>query len=129
MANNKEVNSWPKENVPHDAILYMRVHRQYINDDGELAPGVFKNHGSGMSTDWNKYSTPTITLERAKDLSQNGVIEMGAGDARDIPGQTVEHTPDFVGNNRAHTDVFGEKDPEVRLKFTRIYKWSIPLSI
>ena len=57
----------------------------------------------------------------------NAVIRLMADDVRCIPDQTVVHTPDLATRNRAHTDVFGEKSTEARLKFSRIYKLVIPL--
>lgn len=47
---------------------------------------------------------------------------MNVGEVRGIPEQIVKHTPDLEDNNRAHTDVFGEKDEEVRVLFGRITK-------
>ncbi len=116
---------WPIEIIPDNDKLFMRIHETWIQS-GEPMPGVFKNHGSGMSTDWNKYSTPEETLKRARIPSKNAVIQMQVGDVRKIPGQQVQHTP--LPDNRAHTDVLGEKDrdPEVRIKFRRIFNWAIP---
>lgn len=124
MADNEEV-IWDSEAVPDQALLFMRIHRVWIRD-GELLPGVFQNRGAGMSTDWNKYSTPSETQKRAIDPSMNGVIQLVVGDVREIPQQKVVHTPNRERNNRAHTDVFGEKDTEARLKFKRISSWIVP---
>ncbi len=78
-----------------------------------------------MSTDWNKYSTPLETRLRAKNPQANIVIALVAGDVRAIEGQRIEHTPinpsDEQAGNRAHTDVFGEKTTEVRLKFMQVW--------
>lgn len=76
-----------------------------------------------MSTDWSKYATPEDTLCRAKIPSDNGVIGMVVGEVRGIPGLTVEHSS--LPENRSHTDVFGKKDPEVRLRLLRICRWMI----
>lgn len=76
-----------------------------------------------MSTDWERYSTPTETLHRAAEPSKDGVIQLGAGSVRGIEGLTVEHTPILA--NRAHTDVFGEKTTEVRLRLERVARWTI----
>lgn len=123
----KAVKPWPKEQIGESATLFMRIHKSMI-DEGIPIPGAFRNHGDGMSTDWEKYSTPKETQNRGKVPSDNGIIKMNVGDIRKIPFQSVEHTP--VLGNRAHTDVFGEKnkDPEVRLKFSRIWKWAIKFS-
>lgn len=124
---------WPVEDIPAEALLYMRVHKMWCRD-GDVLPGAFSNHGDdtgrpGMSTDWEKYSTPEDTRNRTKrDPLNYGVVKMIAGRVRGIPDQTVEHTP-VHPDNRAHTDVFGDKDsnPEVRVLLRRASDWAIRL--
>ena len=120
--------SWESEDIPDTDVLYMRVHWRQLDEDGVLIPGAFKDIGGGMSTDWDKYSNPDQTRARAADPTANAVIAMSVGEVRTVPGQIVIHTPSLEFNNRAHTDVIGEKkkNPEVRLKFTRIYRVVIP---
>jgi hypothetical protein len=116
---------WPQETIPPDQRLFMRVERSFVKN-GNFIPGAFRNRPTeqdGMSTDWERYSTPDQTRNRAAKPANNGVIEMLAGDVAGVPGQTVVHTPDASRNNRAHTDVFGVKDPEARLKLKRIARW------
>lgn len=48
---------------------------------------------------------------------------MKVKDVRNIEGQIVEHTP--LKENRAHTNVNGEKTEKVKVLFSRIYDWSI----
>ena len=125
-----EVSLWPSENVPDDDLLYMRVHKDHFCD-GEIAPGAFRNQPTrqhGMSTDWEKYSSPEETRNRARNPIANAVIQMKVGHVRRIPHQRVAHTPDRITLNRALTDVFGDKNPEVRLKFLRIFQLVIPLN-
>ena len=112
------------EEIPNDHDLYMRIHKTFYKD-GILQPGVFRKHGEGMSTDWNRYSTPVETQLRAiRNPMNNGIIRLNVGATREIPNQTVKHTPE--DNNRAHTDVFGEKkNPKIRIEFIRISKWEI----
>ncbi len=126
---------WPQEEIPDEDILYMRVHRQQIRADGSFRPGAWQNHGEGMSTNWSRYSTPETTRNEVLDLNRidgrnrrpedNAVVRMIVRDVREIPGQTVVHTP--IPSNRAHTDVRGEKDAEARVKFGRIYEVVLPL--
>ena len=116
------VESWPQEPIPDEDKLFMRVHRQWTRD-GNPIPGAFQNRGKGMSTDWARYSTPAETLNRAKKPEENGVLKFSVGEVRAIPNQTVEHTP--IKMNRAHTDVSGIKDEDVRLKLTRVCRWVI----
>lgn len=120
---------WESEEIPNTDLLFMRVHRTYLDADGTPLPGAFRDHNGGMSTDWNKYSTALETLNRARDPSVNAVISMNVGDVREIPRQVVQHSP--LQENRAHTDVIGEKktDAEVRVLFTRISHRSIAWSM
>jgi hypothetical protein len=115
--------TWQSENIPNEDFLYMRVHKQnFCAKYPTFSPGVFVNRGGGMSTDWSKYSTPSETRNRGKVPKDNAIIRMLASDVGNIEGQTVIHTPDIPNRNRSHTDVIGEKDVEVRLKFSRISK-------
>lgn len=103
----------------------MRVHKTWLKRDGSIGLGVFKNAPTpwdGMSTDWQRYSTPEQTRNRVtrKPPAEYAVIKMLVEKVRAIPDQMVEHTP--LPDNRAHTDVLGEKDEEARLLFGRIYE-------
>ncbi len=111
------------EEIPDENRLFMRVHQAYIRD-GLPTVGAFTDHGEGMSTDWDKYSTAQETLQRSKDVQKNGVVEMIVGAVRGL-GQRVAHAP--IPTNRAHTAVLGEKDTEVRVKLRRVSNWVIPL--
>ncbi len=125
---------WAKEPIPDDALLFMRVHKNQLDADGEPFPGAFRNRPQstdGMSTDWKKYSSPEACRNRARNPHDNAVIQLKVEDVRQIPEQTVVHTPIYQPDaeppniNRAHTDVYGEKDAEVRLKLMRIYRMVI----
>ena len=79
-----------------------------------------------MSTDWDKYSNPLQTRDRAKASppEENGVIQLVAGDVRQIPQQEVIHAP--LPDNRAHTNMKGpeklqkSQKNEIRLRFRQI---------
>ncbi len=120
--------SYPIEEIPNADSLYMRIHKNYFQQD-EIIPGTFKNHGEGMSTDWSKYSTPIETQKRVelhkKNPNNYGVISMNVGKVRQVDKQTVEHRP--VIDNRGHTEVIGEKTTEARYHFLSIIKWEIAL--
>lgn len=128
---------WPKEEIPDEAAVFMRVHRNFIQGE-ELGPNTFRDHGRGMSVDWSNYSTPLETQGRARNPNDNAVISMVVGHIRLIEGLVVEHDPiqengtDETGKpiqpNRAHSEVLGEKTTERRLKLSRIWKWEIYLS-
>ena len=117
--------SWPKEDIPDGDNLFMRIHRNYVRDN-EPIPGVFTDHGSGMSTNWQKYCPKAEDArQKAGNPDNNGVIVLVAGDVRSISPLKVEHTPDFERKDRSHADVIGKKDAEVRLKLLDIYRWAI----
>jgi hypothetical protein len=115
----------------------MRVHEMWTKS-GDVAPGAFKDRDGGMSTDWERYSTPEETRSRAKNPHLNKVIAFVAGDVRSIERLTVVHEPVQEGQvgpkgepippNRSHSEVFGEKTEEVRLKLSRLYTWKIRLN-
>ncbi len=81
-----------------------------------------------MSTEWDRYSTPEETQHRGPKPSQEyGVIGLNVEGVRSFPPEmTVEHSP--TEDNRAHTDVIGEKTPEARVKLRRLSTWQIRLS-
>lgn len=118
--------AWPIEEIPDDDSLYMRIHKNNIGEDGQPNPGAFRDHEGGMSTNWSKYSTAEDTRNQAKNPSVNGVVKCKAGTVRSISTLHVLHTPEV--NNRAHTDVVGEKTPQVRVELRRLFRWEIPLS-
>jgi hypothetical protein len=125
------IGPWPAEALPDDGLLYYRVHRTQAVGNA-VRPGAFANRPNarpsppnGMSTSWTKYSTAVETQQGGRIPSDNGVVSLIAAAVRGIGGQTVEHTP--RQENRAHTDVFGEKSPEVRLKLARLVNWVIPV--
>ena len=118
---------FPHEAIPDSDKLFQRVHKAHFRH-GKLALSmVFNNHGEGMSTDWSKYSSARKTKENAiiygKNPENYGVIKMNVGVVKAIKQQTVKHTP--KPENRAHTDVIGPKDQEIRLRFNRAYNWAI----
>ena len=120
---------WPIEVIPDEDHLYYRVHQMYIRPD-EIHPAAFTNRPKGsksMSVDWAKYTTPEKTRARARKETENAVIQFVAGQVRAVPGQKVEHSPKLLEENRAHSDVIGEKTPEVRTHLSRIYVVVIPL--
>lgn len=120
---------WPSENpIPEDDLLYMRVFHTSVRADGSLSNSVFKNlptPNDGMSTNWSKYCADPMRVKEGarKPPSDYRVIRMNVGVIRAIPDQTVEHTPNWELQNRAHTDVFGSKDDEeIRVLFGRAAK-------
>ena len=114
---------WPKEDIPDGDRLFYRVHRSLCRR-GEIGVNVFRHQGDGMSTDWEKYSTPEESRNRAKKPLENAVVSLIAGEVAKIPGQQIEHTP--IPRNRSHADVFGEKNVEVRVHLRRLAVVEIP---
>lgn len=116
------------EDIPNADLLYRWVHKD-MYEDKILNTIVFSNLGTGMSTEWSKYSTPDETKNRVKTFKKNpdeyGVLKLNVGKVREIENQIVTHTPSK--KNIAHTDVFGEKTPKVRILFSRVYSWVIEI--
>lgn len=115
---------WPVEDIPNEDQLFLRVHMQNIDEDGDPRPRAFEDHEGGMSCDWSKYSTPEMTRGRKGELKapNYGVLGLNAGAVREIP-QEVKHTPEI--ENQSHSEVFGEKTPEVIVKLLDISGWLI----
>ncbi len=120
------MSAWPVETITDSDRLYMRVHRGWYKRDGTVGAGAFQDRDGGMSTDWAKYATPGETRSRHKSPLDNAIVAFIVGDVRVIPGQTVAHSP--LPDNRAHTDVLGEKDEEARVRLRRIATTVLPLS-
>lgn len=123
-----EAEPWEPELIPDPDRLFMRVQKTFVRN-GEVIPGVFRDQGDGMSTDWEKYSTAEQARGRARVPADNAIVALVVGDVRSVP-LSVDHTPDEALKNRAHTDVRGEKSPEVRLKLLRLRQpgWVVPPS-
>jgi hypothetical protein len=125
-----QVVSWPREDIPAEDHLWMRVHKNDMENE-EIFPGAFRNRPKdtgGMSTDWDKYRTAEDTRNDGRVPPENyAVIRLNVGEVRKIPDQTVVHTPDIERQNRAHTDVFGQKHPEARVLLIRAAKIVIHL--
>lgn len=122
---------WEQATIPDESFLYMRVHRHALDLAGRPIPGAFRNSPKGalgMSTNWDKYSNAIWTRNSGPQPPQNyAVVKLPVGNVRRLPGQTVEHTPDYIRRNQSHTDVIGVKDAEVRLGFMRIYILAIEI--
>jgi hypothetical protein len=103
----------------------MRVHRNLLQSSG-LGPNIFRDHKGAMSTDWAKYATPEETRQRARNPADNAVVELPVGGVRHGAGQGVEHDP--LPDNRAHTNVIGDKTPEARIHLLRLCRLVIPLA-
>lgn len=120
-----EFTSWPKEEVPDADDLCMRIHRTWFKPDRTIIPKAFQNHGGAMSTDWSKYAAPEQTRLRARSAEDNAVARRGVGQIRSVPRQRIDHSP--LTDNRAHTDVSGDKDAEARIMLRRIAEIVLPL--
>jgi hypothetical protein len=115
---------WAVEEIPNDHFLFMRIHANWLKHGEPL--GAFKDIEGGMSTDWEKYSTAQQARDRARKPNENGVVKLNVGKIRELQDMSVVHTPEAT--NRAHSEVFGEKTPEMRVKLNRLAEWVIRLS-
>jgi len=125
--------SWPVEDIPEDATLYMRVHQNHLDSSGRPAPIAFKNRPehdphAAMSTNWDRYA-PDPEYTRKKDANkpanEYAVIAMKVFDVLQIERQMVKHAP--LRNNRAHTEVHGEKTKNAKLGFIDISTVVLPV--
>lgn len=119
---------YPVEHVPDEHKLYLRVHQNNLKPRGELHAGIFREHNSGMSTDWSKYATPKETRQRAvsSPAELNGVVSLRVGGVRALEGLTVQHDP--LPTNRAHTEVHGGAElVKARVMLLRICREEIPV--
>jgi hypothetical protein len=121
---------WPTEEIPDDALVFMRAHRQHFAS-GSLGVGVFREQQGGMSVDWQTYSTAQDTRARSNKPEDVAVISLPVSAVRTIQPLTVMHEPIFP-TNRAHSEVFGlpskgEDQAEVRMLLGRVYQLVIPL--
>lgn len=113
------------ENIPDAGQLFMRVHKNFCIDGQSILPGVFRDHEGTMSTDWSKYSIAEQTKSRGRIPEDNGVIVLSSvGDIRKKQPLMVNHSPIYP-SNRAHTDVVGDKDEEVRIHLKRHSQWVV----
>jgi hypothetical protein len=118
---------WPVEEIPDEDAVYLRIHHTFADNNGKPIPGAFRNNpkgdpAAGMSVNWERYSTAEDTrrLGCQKPASEYAVARLITGSVRELPGQTVLHEP--LEDNRSHSEVFGEKSTEVRLRFLAIYE-------
>lgn len=83
-----------------------------------------------MSVDWERYSTAEESLARAKKPAKNGIVRFVTQEVRAIDSLTVEHRPSWKEQNRAHSEILGDKrtNPEVRVALRRAARWAIPYS-
>lgn len=143
MADGVEDGHWPIEEIPNIDTLYMRVFALHTElENGRLVPNnlALRNHGDvagmvGMSTDWDRYSTPEITRGGSprRPASDFGVVAFPVESVRAIPHQRVMHSP--AVSNRAHTDVLGPKSKkelsdrvlliEIQNRFRALAVWAI----
>jgi len=115
------------EDIPDSDNLYYRVHKNDIREE-EVLPGAFKERGEGMSTNWDKYSSPEDLIKIATVPHDNCVIELNVGAVRTIEDLVVIHAP--IVDNQAHSHVIGiprnkSLKTKVRAKLQEIYEWRV----
>lgn len=130
-AADEEPPPWQEESIPSEHELYLRVHKNWYGEDGELDLGCFRNQpdkkNDGMSTDWCKYRSAERCREAAtSEPRDNVVFALNVGKVSKIPDQRIQHTPIFghatEEDNRAHTDVWGPKNTRTRVGYRKTYR-------
>lgn len=114
---------WPVEQIPDDDFLFMRIHADFLKCGDPI--GAYQDRKGGMSTDWDRYSTAQEARNRAKNPKMNGIVRLHVKKVRELEDMLVEHAP--LPLNRAHSEVFGEKTPQIRLMLNRMAEWVIRL--
>ncbi len=115
--------SFPVEPIGPDAALFRQVPPNRMKADGRPRAGAFTEHGRGMSTDWNKYSTPLES--QARSPRPVAIVRLEAARVSAL-GLSATHTP--RNWNRAHVDVTGiGNDEEIRLALADLATVEIPL--
>jgi len=103
------MSEWIKEAIPDDAILYCRVHKNFISSKtGKPKESAFHNTpktGDNLSSYWNKYTTAEQSRAligkqyrfgktEFKDPNVFFIIQLEVEKIlKEIIGQTVEHDP------------------------------------
>jgi hypothetical protein len=127
--------NWPIEIIPNKDFLYRRVHNNLLlisRNFDEIPPYAFKDN-NGISTEWNKYSTPEETRQRALDPKKNGVIKIKVEIIRQFQNFSVNHAP--IPLNRAHSNINGlktykkEDQTDIRKRLSRAAEWIIKASL
>lgn len=122
---------WDIEEIPDSDLLFYRIHKSEFRD-GTVIPGAFKERGEGeergMSTNWNKYSTPDLLINVATIPNDNAVVQFHVQKVREIGSLLVKHAP--LPNNRSHSHIIGipkkgQLKTKVRAKLQEIYEWTI----
>lgn len=125
---------WDIEEIPNSDSLYYRIHKSNFRE-GEIIPGAFKERGEGidrgMSTNWDKYSTPDELKNVAITPNDNAIVQFNVGEVREIGSLIVKHAP--IVQNRSHSHVIGIPKngllkTKVRAKLQEICEWSIPFN-
>lgn len=133
---------FPIEEIPNSDLLYYRVHE--VNIDAEethplkkIKLVAFDPHPKGstqMSTNWNKYSTPSELQQLAKVPEKNGVVSFPVEKVRNNPYPLqVTHDPIWTEHfkNQAHALVLDipprKNDIGIRVKLRDICSWEISI--
>jgi hypothetical protein len=122
-----EESEFPVEPIPDADAVFMRAYKDRMKN-GVPSPSAFKPQGNGnLSVDWDKYSTPDQTRNRAKQPTDNAVLRMIVANIRQLEVSVV-HVP--LLENQAHSEVkLPENHTEVRLKLSRIATIAIPVTV
>jgi len=90
--------NWTVEYIPNSDFLYRRVHANILiiaQNWDDIPPFAFKDN-NGISVDWNKYSTPEESRQRAVNPEQIGIIQIKVESARQFQNLSVDHTLPFL---------------------------------
>lgn len=112
----------PKETIPDPDRLYRWVPHEFT-DKGKPNPGAFGHVDEDMSVDWSKYCSPEDTRKQSLRPAETGVVQMVAGEVRQVDALQVEHAPEV--SHPEHSLVLGITTPSIRRSLRKIATWAI----
>jgi hypothetical protein len=121
---------WEIEEIPDSALLFRRVHINEMDpeDFAFIPPKIFHEIEGGISVDWEKYSTPEASRQRAKNPESICIAAIHASKVRSLEDLDVKHAPDLA--NRAHSNILGlnlvakPRRTKMRLKLAEYAYWA-----
>ena len=121
---------WEIEENPDSTRLFRRVHKNELDpeDFAFIPPKIFHEIEGGISVDWEKYSTPEASKQRAKNPEFICIAAIQASKVRSLEALDVKHAPSIA--NRAHSNIIGlnlaakAKRTKIRLKLAEYAHWA-----
>jgi hypothetical protein len=123
---------FPIELIPDRDSVFLRAHKTRMRDGVPTGSAFTPKGNTGLSVDWEKYSTAQASREHGAIPADNAILRMVAGDIRKIrEGLDILHVP--LPLNRAHSEINLPENrtdqTQVRVLLGRIAIVQIPLAL